>query len=535
MELRARIRPLSRRAVWMAALVALIASAVAGAVAPSAHAKKRKKAPVITSVQPMDVAVGETLTIRGRHFIRGRSRNTVVFKRDGARAVFVKAAVGTRKMLRLTVPDSLQEFFQLNAATPVPTKFRLRVLARKFGKKFTSDSVSPIVSAPRPPQAAPPVAALTDGDGLLDKWEFDCDRNGLLNRDQADDDSDLLPDMLETAIGTDPCNPDTDGDGVEDGYEYQSARDLNDDEYQGDPNQVLPYPSKRPYPNPLFADASVDYDGDSLTLAEEQALWKYTYSVNLSAARTLNPLSYSDGNQYSIHKRVDGRRVPALAAAGYNRHQQFLAWATANKYLNVKIAVGPAPGFHDVRDANMNGSVEPSERNYFDHNGSGWLSDDERDEDADGLTNYDETHGRLTQAYWASCYSGEKPFTVPYAGPKVDDADSDGDGVLDGADDQDHDDIPNIMELSRFAASGHVDWQPGSHCRVAAGIVFDQTDNNGDGKPDNPNSLHPFDYGRVNPFNPCLPATDSRTCTLHPGVSGAAAPFDDSPNWFSLQ
>src|SRR5215218_6046486 len=266
MELRARIRPLSRRAVWMTALVALIASALAAAVAPSAHAKKRKKkAPVITSVQPKDVAVGETLTIRGRNFIRGRSRNTVVFKRDGARAVFVKADVGTRKMLRLQVPDSLQEFFQLNAGTPVPTRFRLRVLARKFGKKFTSDSLSPIVSAPRPLQAVQPVAALPDGDcdgdgtknrydgdddndGLADEWEFDCDRNGVLNRDQADDDSDLLDDGTETAIGTNPCALDSDGDGVEDGYEYQSARDLNDDEYQGDPNEVLPYPGKRPYP-----------------------------------------------------------------------------------------------------------------------------------------------------------------------------------------------------------------------------------------------------------------------------------------------
>jgi len=522
MELRARIRPVSRRAAFLAASVALLVSALAGAVAPSAHAAK-KKTPVITGVAPKDVAVGEALTIRGRNFNRGRNKNTVVFKRDGARAVFVKAAFGTRKMLRVTVPATVQKFFTIRAGNPVPTRFRLRVLAKRFGKRFTSRSLSPVISGPRPPK---PIVADEQGD---------CDSDGTKNKYDTDDDNDLLSDLSEKALGLDPCNPDTDGDGIEDGYEYQSAKDLNDDEYQGDPNQVLPYPSKRPYPNPLFADASVDYDGDSLTLAEEQALWKYTYSVNLSAARTLNPLSYSDGNQYSIHKRVDGRRVPALAAAGYNRHQQFLAWATANKYLNVKIAVGPAPGFHDVRDANMNGSVEPSERNYFDHNGSGWLSDDERDEDADGLTNYDETHGRLTQAYWASCYSGEKPFTVPYAGPKVDDADSDGDGVLDGADDQDHDDIPNIMELSRFAASGHVDWQPGSHCRVAAGIVFDQTDNNGDGKPDNPNSLHPFDYGRVNPFNPCLPATDSRTCTLHPGVSGAAAPFDDSPNWFSLQ
>ena len=52
----------------------------------------------------------------------------------------------------------------------------------------------------------------------------------------------------------DRCNADSDGDGVEDGYEYQSAVDLNDDEYQ-QPNTFLPYPGKRPYPNALFADA----------------------------------------------------------------------------------------------------------------------------------------------------------------------------------------------------------------------------------------------------------------------------------------
>jgi hypothetical protein len=38
----------------------------------------------------------------------------------------------------------------------------------------------------------------------------------------------------------------------------------------------------------------------------------------------------------------------------------------------------------------------------------------------------------------------------------------------------------------------------------------------------------------VNPFNPCLPATNSRTCDSHPSLSGAGAPFDDSPDWLSL-
>ena len=63
--------------------------------------------------------------------------------------------------------------------------------------------------------------------------------------------------------------------------------------------------------NPLFEDAQFDYDGDSLTLAEEQALWKYTYEVNHSATRTLEPLSYTDGMQHSVHRFESGRNVPA--------------------------------------------------------------------------------------------------------------------------------------------------------------------------------------------------------------------------------
>jgi hypothetical protein len=562
----ARIRPSLRRAAFVAALGALLAPATAGAaVQAQASAKKKKaKPPVVTSVRPMQVQIGQTLEIRGKYFIRGRNKNSVVFKRDGGKAVFVKAGVGTTKLLRVVVPTKLQKEFTKVGTGVVPTRFRVRVLAKKFGKRFTKASRSPVISLPAaalPPgyvQSLPdgdcdndgtqnkndadddndglsdaieqslnlnPCMADTDADGVEDRFEFDCDRNGALNRDEADDDKDLLSDGQEQSIGTDPCSPDSDGDGVEDGYEYKSALDLNDDEDQQG-NLPLPYPAKRPYPNPLFKDAGIDYDGDVLTLGEEYALWKHVGN------RTLSTLSYSDGEQYSVSSRITsgpdaGRRRPTLVASTYDKRQAFIDWTIQAGYRQVELVDG-APWWdagterntYGLFDVDRDGTESATELYYNDNDNDGYLSDDERDEDADGLTNYDESHGRMTDPYWESCYADEKPYYVGYTGTNIVDPDTDGDSVRDGADDQDNDDVPNLDELSRMDASG-----------------FDDTDGT-TCKPDPlapkpPDTNHPNAYGRVNPFNPCLPGR-SRTCARYFN-SDTGAPFDGSPNWYALQ
>ena len=532
MEPRARIRTLLRRAGISAALTALLVPAAAGtASAAKHHHHKKAKLPVVTSVRPMKAHVGDTLTIRGRNFRPGINKNTVAFQRTGTRVVFVKARLGTRKMLRVVLPAKLTKALLVRSGSPVMTRFRLRVLAARFGKRFTSLRHSPRIGPVVPPYVTPPTPP---GDG-------DCDGDGILNKNESDKDGDLLDDGLEMAIGTDPCKFDSDGDGVSDGFEYQSAIDLNDDEYQNKGtaphNDILPYPGKRPYPNPLDgSDARTDYDGDGLTQTHEYALWQYTVKQE-GAPYTLEPLTYSDGEQYSLSARDDqGYRHPSQLAATYDKHLKFEQWATDHGYRNLRLNAESTGGMwgdpvwnipageYSIFNVNLKGADEPTSS---DLDGNGWISDDERDEDADGLSNYDEIVGRMLPSYWDSCYPKETPFGVHYAGTDATDPDTDDDKVYDGADDQDHDDLPNVMELSRIRATGMVyDDRKGpvkADCKADEDVLP---------KPPAPN--HNDAYGRVNPFNPCLPDVHARTCPRSFQFGHAPAPFDDSPAWWAL-
>jgi hypothetical protein len=521
----------SSRAVLLSVAAGVVALVPAAAPAQAAKSGAKAAKPKIIRVTPMRIAVGETLTIRGKGFSSKPRSNTVIFQGTGGRTAFAKPRRASRTKLVVKVPGSVGRLLAVKDGKTSPTRLKLRVLAAKKFSAFTPRRLSPVV------------LGLGSGGGNQNGGGGGNGGDGggvpvpppVCNSD-ADHDDDLLSNALELQIGTNPCRLDSDGDGVEDGYEYRSAKDLNDDELQ-DPGTVLPYPGKRPYPNPLDPGDDVkDYDGDSLTLSEEQRLWRYTIALGRST-RTLFPLSYSDGEQFSSYiLDSDNRRLPSLVADGYSLHQSFVIWATDNGYRTIGLVDHQAHwtdpndtrapyGLFDMnRDGSESASILPgyarNETRYYDLIQDGVLSDDERDEDADGLTNFDETHGRLTSEYWQACYTIEKPFDIVYADPDVTDPDSDGDGVRDGADDQDHDDIPNVMELSRLAGSGL--WDAERECKPL------------DTLPSPPATNHPDAYGRVNPFNPCLPMVQSRTCTLHPGLGGDSAPYDDSLDWASL-
>ena len=153
----------------------------------------------------------------------------------------MKAEKGTTKLLKVTLPKRLEKVLVVRNGTPTPTRLKIRVLSA-ISARATPRARSRRSSAPRSRR-------LRDAPEPVDP-NADCDGDGQANKVDTDDDNDLLSDTLEKSLKLDQCQADTDEDGAEDGYEYQSARDLNDDEHQN-PNQYLPYPEKRPYPNAL--------------------------------------------------------------------------------------------------------------------------------------------------------------------------------------------------------------------------------------------------------------------------------------------
>jgi hypothetical protein len=411
--------------------VAVSAAAVLALPAGPAVAKKKKKAPtypVITKVTPMNVGVGDLLTIKGKGYRPGKNKNTVVFKRSGQRAVFVKAESATSTILTLHVPLKLQAYMKLTNNQPVPSVFKIRVISRRFGLRFTSTKLSPTVgpagSALTPPGTTPPSA-----------YE-QCLAAAQANP-TGDQDSDSLNNALEQKIGTDPCRADTDGDGLTDGWEYQSALDLN--------SRALPYPGTKPWPNPLDpSDVNDDFDGDGLLAWQEFQLWQYLGS-HFNADGTL--ANYSDGTQ-----NTGG---PILTAG--------------------------------------NPSLQRLDLNH-----DGNLTDDERDADADGLSNIVEYDFTGTQNWWTKGpYKDEKPYSWrTFADPSPINPDSDGDGVLDGADDQDADGYDNYTEMELE--------------RSGSGLF-------------------------VNPYNPCLPDPYAITCSRYVPLDPGAVypPWQDQhgPAW----
>ncbi len=279
------LRPRIRHAVLTAALGALIVPATAGAAV---------KTPVITKVTPKIVNVGDTLLVQGRNFRVGRGKNTLLFKRDGGKALFAKAGLATSTKITIVVPKTLEKFMAIDAGKPTASRFRLRVLTTKLSKTFTATAISPVIGPEQPKSGTGTGGGGAGGGGAGGGGSTACPVQGP----NGDDDGDLLTNFEEASIGTNPCKADTDGDGVWDSFEYWSAVDLNGGRLRPERSRLA---GKRLYPNPLDgSDANTDYDGDVVTLAEEFA-----------RGRTRRYGNEEPGPELQRRQADDGRRVGA--------------------------------------------------------------------------------------------------------------------------------------------------------------------------------------------------------------------------------
>jgi hypothetical protein len=461
--------------------LALLAFAVALPAAANAATARTSSVPTVSNVAPLNIAIGDQLTITGRNFRAGKSKNTVVFKRDGQRAVFVTADQATATQIKLTIPAKLSQYLsRRTGGTARPTRFRLRVLSARFGRAFTANKLSPVVSEPGPASASPSTGVkVTNAAGVQVTTPVaqvpDCDADGQANAVDLDDDNDLLSDALEVSLKLNTCSSDTDGDGMTDGWEYQSAIDLNNagcntPAYPTPCAPATPYPWKVAYPNPLDGtDGNIDFDGDWIPDYQEHAAWAQHTGHDLSIAG----MWYSGGLKSSQDPVADG-------------------------CVGMPIPAPRAP-------------FTTAYANLLDASGNGCLSDGERDEDADMLSNNNELTGKLSSvSWWAANYDSEQPFSnVVWSGTSWLDGDTDGDGLYDGTDDQDHDDYWNAEEQIR----GSQEWD----------------------KDENATGVHSGLW--VQPYNPCLPNPDSRTCPefVPAGTSWAPFPKPDGgltfPRW----
>src|SRR3954463_9953840 len=106
----------------------------------SAFAATKPSAPTVSSVSPMRLKVGETLTVRGTNFIPGKGKTRVLFVRKGGGAAFARAQSATKTKLVVILPPQLEKVLGGKSV-----RVQLRVLAKKFGK-LSARSKSPIVT-----------------------------------------------------------------------------------------------------------------------------------------------------------------------------------------------------------------------------------------------------------------------------------------------------------------------------------------------------------------------------------------------------
>ncbi|MFB1481346.1 Ig-like domain-containing protein [Corallococcus sp. RDP092CA] len=265
----------------------------------------------------------------------------------------------------------------------------------------------------------------TDGDGIPDGVEVNVGHTNPLDSDSDDDgildgNEDKNHDGLVDADETDPNNPDTDGDGLTDGVELGLTEPQGDDT---DPSKFVADQDPSTKTNPLDDDS----DDDGLTDGNEDA----NHDGKVDPTETDPNDIDTDGDGLT-----DGLELGLTDPQGDDTDpSKFVVDQDPNTKTNPLDQDTDHGGVFDgIEDANHNGRVDVLES---DPNNPA----DDKDADGDGIDNATELE------------HGTDPFDSDSDDDGVPDgidglADSDGDGIIDALDpDSDNDGILDGTEL----------------------------------------------------------------------------------------
>ncbi|MHA2364328.1 MAG: ABC transporter substrate-binding protein [Candidatus Hodarchaeales archaeon] len=173
-----------------------------------------------------------------------------------------------------------------------------------------------------------------DLDGMVNSWEYQMGLNISYNDSFLDLDNDGLSNLQEYLIGTWASLPDTDGDGMNDFFEYNNNLDptQNDREMDTDMDGMSNIWEYQMGLDASYNDSYLDLDRDGLTNLQEYSFGSWASLADTDGDGMTDYYEYYNGLNPASNDGVFDKDQD-----GISNYQEYLAGSQANNFFNVPL------------------------------------------------------------------------------------------------------------------------------------------------------------------------------------------------------